>query len=176
MLQHSLQSKQKQITAMPGSDFTATIDNRDYMKIMSALSDLSSLEKDAVIAKGISEGLSIIVKAGKTNLRSSGTHLNNVYTGRRAGKTTHLVNSFKTLTNKKQLKGYGGFKRPDGAAAHLIDRGTKVRMTKKDANRGKVTGNLFWTKAVRQNSEKAQNELMESVRKSIENIMKRNSR
>lgn len=151
---------------MANSDFTATIAPDDYARIMTALSELSSLEKEAVIAKGISEGLTIITNEGKRNLKASSTRV-------RSG---NLIHSFKTMTKKKDLKGYGGFSRPKGAAAHLIDRGTQVRMTKKGANRGRVTGNLFWTRAVQNNRDKAQKELMESVRKSIENIMKRNSR
>ena len=148
------------------SDFSATLDPRDYTKIMNMLQDLSHLEREAIIAKGIQEGLRVVVQEGKTNLANSGTRV----------RTGNLSGSFKVLTKKKDLKGYAGFSRPKGAHAHLIDRGTVVRHTKKGANRGKVTGNMFWTNAVERKSGKAQEELMESVRKSIENIMKRNSR
>ena len=151
---------------MPNSDFTSTLDSRDYIKVMNALSDLSKIEKEAVVAKAISEGLSLIVQEGKKNLQQSSTKV----------RTGNLSHSFKTLTSKKELKGYGGFRRPQGAHAHLIDRGTVVRKNRKGQNRGKVTGNLFWTKAVQMVGPRAQSELMESVRKSIENIMKRNSR
>ena len=147
------------------ADFTATIDRQDYIKIMNALSDLSSLEREAVIAKGIQEGLKIVVQEGKSNLASSGIKV-------RSG---NLSGSFKILTKKRDLKGYAGFSRPKGAAAHLLDRGTKMRSTKKGANRGMVTGNYFWTKAVEGKSGRAQQELMESVQKSIENIIRRNS-
>lgn len=155
-------------------DFSATVDNHDYVKIMNMLSNLSHLEREAVIAKGIQEGLKVVVEQGKSNLMSSGIHLNNMYTGKRAGKTTHLIKSFKIVTKKRDLRGYGGFKRPDGCAAHIIDRGTKIRSTKKGANRGMVNGNYFWTNAVKDKSGKAQQELMDSVIKSVENIMKRN--
>lgn len=149
---------------MANSDFTATVDKRDYTKIMNALSDLSKIEREAAIAKGIQEGLAVIVNQGKANLAASGTKV----------RTGNLSGSFKKLTKKSQLKGYGGFSRPKGAAAHLIDRGTKVRHTKTGANRGSVTGNLFWTKAVNETKDKAQQELMESIQKTIENIINRN--
>lgn len=149
---------------MANSDFTATVDKRDYTKIMNALSDLSKIEREAAIAKGIQEGLAVIVNQGKANLAASGTKV----------RTGNLSGSFKKLTKKSQLKGYAGFSRPKGAAAHLIDRGTKVRHTKTGANRGSVTGNLFWTKAVNETKDKAQQELMESVQKTIENIINRN--
>lgn len=160
---------------MANSDFTATLDHMDYARIMNALSELSAIEREAIIAKAIQEGLSYISKQGKSKLESSGIHLYNVYGGKRAGKTTHLIKSFKVITKKKQMKGYAGFSRPAGSAAHLIDRGTVVRSTKKGYNRGRVVGNYFWTNAVKQTKDKAQNELMESVRKSIEKIIKRNS-
>ena len=160
---------------MAANDFSMTIAPEDYRKIMNTLSALSKLERDAVITKGLQEGLELIVEQGKRNLKSSGIHLNNTYTGKRAGKTTHLVKSFKKIIKKNDLKGWGGFSRPAGSAAHLIDRGTQVRTTRKGANRGKVTGNLFWTKAVDAKSYQAQEELMDSVQKSMQNIIKRNN-
>ena len=149
---------------MASSDFTATVDKRDYIKIMNALAGLSKIEREAAIAKGISEGLAVIVRQGKANLAASNTKV----------RTGNLKGSFKKITKKTQLKGYAGFSRPKGAAAHLIDRGTKVRHTKSGANRGAVTGNLFWTKAVNETKEKAQQELMDSIKKTIEKIMNRN--
>lgn len=156
------------------ADFSATVDPKDYMRIMNMLSDLSKFERDAVIAKGIQEGLKIVVQEGKQNLKSSGIKLNNVYTGKRAGKKTHLINTFRVLTKKGELKGYGGFIRPAGSAAHLIDRGTAVRYTKSGARRGQVHGNYFWTKAVEGKSGKAMQELYDSIEKSIKMIQNRN--
>ena len=160
---------------MAASDFSMTLSPEDYAKVMYTLSALSKLEQDAVITKGLQEGIEIIIRQGNKNLMSSGIKLNNTYTGKRANKTTHLVKSFKKIIKKKDLKGWGGFSRPAGSAAHLIDRGTDMRTTRKGANRGKVTGNLFWTKAVDAKSYEAQMELMDSVQKSINNIMIRNS-
>ena len=145
-------------------NFSATVDPNDYRKLMGLLTGLSEFEKDAVVAKAIQEGLKVIMQQGKTNLATSGTKV-------RKG---NLSGSFKVLTNKKDLKGYAGFKRPQGAAAHLIDRGTKVRYTRNGAKRGKVTGNLFWTNAVRDKSGKAMDELMDSVQKTIQRIINKN--
>lgn len=145
-------------------NFTATLDPMDYAKIMNALSSMSKLEREAIIAKGLQEGLKVIVQQGKANLASSGIKV-------RKGNLSH---SFKVLTKKRELRGYAGFSRPKGAAAHLLDRGTKKRYTKTGANRGSVKPTYFWTNAVKDKNGKAQEELMDSVRKSIENIMKRN--
>ena len=141
------------------------MDKRDYAKIMNTLSDMSKLEREAAIQKAISEALDVIVRQGKANLAASNTKV-------RTGK---LRGSFKKLTKKSQLKGYAGFKRPQGAAAHLIDRGTAVRQTKSGANRGMVVGNYFWTRAVESKMDYAQRELMDSVKKTIENIINRNN-
>ena len=146
------------------SDFTARVDPKDYIKIMNALSSMSKMEREAIIQKAIQEGLDIVVKQGKANLAASGTKV----------RTGNLKGSFKKITKKTQLKGYAGFSRPKGSAAHLIDRGTKERQTKKGANRGKVTGNYFWTRAVESTKDRAMQELMDSVRKTLDNIIKRN--
>lgn len=146
------------------NDFTATVDKKDYIKIMNALSDMSKLEREAIIQKAIQEGLDIVVRQGKSNLASSGTKV----------RTGNLKGSFKKITKKTQLKGYAGFSRPKGSAAHLIDRGTKVRQTKKGANRGSVTGNYFWTRAVESTKDKAMQELMDSIKKTLDNIINRN--
>lgn len=150
---------------MAKGDFTAKIDPRDYVKIMDTLSGLSEIEREAAIAKAISEGLDVILRQGKANLAAS-----NIKT-----RTGNLKGSFTKLTNKTKLYGYAGFKRPQGAAAHLLDRGTKKRYTKTGANRGSVTGNYFWTKAVEMKKEEAQRELMDSVEKTIQNIINRNN-
>lgn len=145
-------------------NFSMTVDKRDYIKIMNALDGLSKIEREAAISKAIQEGLDVIVKQGKANLAASNTKV----------RTGNLKGSFKKITKKSQLKGYAGFSRPKGSAAHLIDRGTQVRSTRSGANRGRVTGNYFWTKAVQDKGGKAQETLMESIKKTIENIMNRN--
>lgn len=145
-------------------NFTATLDKKDYIKVMNTLNGLSNFQREAIINKAISEGLDVIVREGKANLASSGTKV----------RTGNLSGSFKKLTKKSQLKGYAGFSRPKGSAAHLIDRGTKVRTTRTGANRGRVIGNLFWTRAVEDNKQKAQDALMESIRKTIDKIITRN--
>jgi hypothetical protein len=145
-------------------NFNATLDKNDYIKVMNTLNGLSNFQREAIINKAISEGLDVIVREGKANLASSGTKV----------RTGNLSGSFKKLTKKSQLKGYAGFSRPKGSAAHLIDRGTKVRTTRTGANRGRVIGNLFWTKAVEDNKQKAQDALMESIRKTIDKIITRN--
>ena len=159
------------------NDFTFTIDSQDYIRLTKMLSSLSKVEQDAVVKKGLQEGVSVIKRQGKADLKSSGIHLNNVYGGKRANKG-HLINSFRTYIKKgvrsDGMRGYGGFKRPEGSVAHLIDRGTQERYTKSGAKRGKVTANYFWTNAVEKTGDKAMSELVDSITKSINKIIDRN--
>lgn len=146
-------------------DFSFTVDQDDYIRLMKTMSDLSKLEREAVINKGLKEGLTIIKNQGKQNIASSGLKI----------RTGNLAGSFTVSTKKKDLRGYTGFKRPKGNVAHILDRGTKMRYTKSGASRGMIKGNYFWTKAVEEKSAKAQEELMDSVKKSIQLIINRNS-
>lgn len=171
------------------NDFTFTIDSQDYIRLTRMLSSLSKIEQDAVVKKGLQEGVSVIKRQGKADLKSSGIHLNNVYSGKRANKG-HLINSFRTYIKKgvrsDGMRGYGGFKRPEGSVAHLIDRGTDKRYTKKPYTdrlgrsypagmyRGNVTANYFWTNAVEKKGDKAMSELVDSITKSINKIIDRN--
>lgn len=124
------------------------------------MNKLSQIEKDGIIAKGIREGLNEILKQGKNNLASR----NGVHTG-------NLKKSFKITLNRKDAKGYSGFKRPEGSIAHIVDRGTVVRTTKLGYNRGKIIGSKFWTDAVEDKSGTALQELKESIEQSISRIV-----
>ena len=160
------------------SDFTATLDPKDYSRMMTALSDLSKFERENIIIYGLKEGLTPIAKLGRMNYTAAGLRI-------RKGK---LYKSIGVTIIKKDLKGYAGFKRPDGAAGHLLDRGTAIRRTYKaytdrlgrrypaGMNRGRVRASMYWTRAVDAERNKATNTLMESVEKTIENIIRRNSR
>lgn len=177
---------------MASDNFTLTLSPRDYSKLLIVLSQLSKIEVDAVVKRGLREGLKIIVDQGKSNLRSSGTHLNNTYTGKMAIKRSgqHLVKSFNTYIKTHRGSsptGYAGFStKKGGGFAHVIDLGTKDRKTsgpyisrgrryKPGIKRGKVEGNKFWTRAIESKSRQAQEELFDSVRKSINMILNRNS-
>lgn len=159
---------------MAQEGLTITLDEADYKYVMGQLTKLSELEKSAVVQRGLQEGIAVIVNQGKRNLRA---RLSNDPVNIRARKG-NLYKSIGRKTIKKKLKGYGGFKRPGGNAAHLVDRGTEKRWTKKGAYRGSVskgspnTGSRFWTDAFLAKKNEAAMELMESVRKSIQKLAK----
>lgn len=127
---------------------------------MQKMKNLSDIERDGIVAKGLREGVTIIVQQGKRNL----TARNNKVSG-------NLSKSMGVSVNKKAAKGYGGFRRPEGSHAHLVDRGTTARFSSSGAYRGKMSGSLFWTDAFNSKSTAAANELMDSVSKSINRLI-----
>lgn len=153
---------------------TITLDPADLKHVMNQLSKMEELEKQAVVQRALQEGVQVIVNQGRTNLKN---RLSNdpVNVSRRTGK---LLSSMGKSVNKKKLKAYGGFKRPAGAAAHLVDRGTEKRWTKKGAYRGSVskgspnTGNKFWTDAFAAKKDEAAQELMQSIEQSLRKLGK----
>lgn len=155
-------------------ELTITLNENDYAYVQSKLSKLTKLEKNAVVQKGLQEGLSIIAKEGRKTLKSTlskdpwNTHMREYMAKKRGGS---LQKSIGTKTIKKKLKGYSGFKK-HGHHAHLVDSGTVNRWTKKGAFRGKVAGSRFWRTAFDNKRNQAVKELMESIRKSIQKLAK----
>ena len=159
---------------MANGEFTMTLDEADYRHVQEQLSKMSELEKMAAIQKALQEGVNVIVKQGKRNLKNR-LSKDPVNMSRRTGR---LERSMGYRTNKRKMKAYGGFRRPGGAAAHLVDRGTEKRWTKKGAYRGSVskgstnTGNRFWTDAFDAKKNEAMRELMDSIRATLQKLGK----
>lgn len=148
---------------------------------MRKLNQLSELEKQAVVSKGLEEGVKIFIKAGKSSFQA--TKSKNPHNVRMAAKMAAkrgggLAKSFSTFHRKKRTSAYAGFKRSTGGGiAHMVDRGTGERYTSRGFYRGSVsagspnTGSRFWTNAVQNNGTRAINELMDSVEKSVKKIL-----
>ena len=160
---------------MAGGELTITLNQGDYTALQNALSQMSKIEQDAIVNRGLQEGTRLFVKQGKINLKSTlSTEPQNVKM-----RNGNLEKSFSTKVKKKQGKGYAGFNK-FGHHAHLVDSGTEKRWTKKGAYRGSIsksapkTGSQFWHNAFKQRKDQAAKELMDSVRKSINKIIERN--
>ena len=159
-------------------ELTLTLNERDYAFVQRQLSKLTVLEQDAVVRKGLSEGVGIIKKQGKTNYKNTlSTDPHNVkmrqYMAKKRGGS--LLNSFGTKVNKKQGKGYAGFSKY-GHHAHLVDSGTVNRFayTLNNAPRGRVQGSKFWRSAFEAKKNEAAQTLMDSITISINRILNRN--
>lgn len=147
-------------------------DQKSLATVYAQLSQLSEIERDAVVQKGLSDGAGIIRRETNKNMHK--------LVKKRKG------NLYSSLTKKKvgklkkgDVRYQIGFKRPQGAAAHLIDKGTKERYTsgkngKPIMKRGKVTPRLFHTMSVERKGDEALNRVAESIKISIDRIMNRN--
>ena len=160
---------------MAKGDLTIALDEYDYAKINAALSQFSQIERDAIVQRGLQEGVKLFIKQGKIPLRSSLSHEPQNVKMRKG----NLEKSFTTKTKKKVGKAYAGFNK-NGHHAHLVDSGTEKRWTKKGAYRGSVsksapkTGSRFWHNAFEQQKNAAVQELMDSIKLSINKIISRN--
>lgn len=129
-------------------DFTFELDEKDYQTLQNILTGIEDVDKKKAIIGALLQGAKAIARVGKSNLRS-----------RNKKKSGNLLRSINAKAIRKYASAYAGFKRSGaktGNHAHLVDRGTAKRWTKKGAYRGSVsrispyTGTKFWTSAVQE--------------------------
>ena len=153
---------------MASGEFTIDIDRADLMAALKTLSNLSEFDRREIVAKALKDGGQVIMNQAKRNMMANG----HVKTGalRKSAGTTIIRKS-------GELKVHGGYKktkhRPNnksigGAAAHLLDRGTTDRYTRKGAYRGRVRATLFALVAFRMKKDEASRKVM----KTIDNVVK----
>lgn len=152
-------------------DFSLVLDEKSYQQVMAKLDCLTEVEKQAVITDALAEGAKLLSESGKQHLVATILHPEDS-TGRLYKSMN--VKVMKAKKNKGPV-GYSGFKRSTkkdksggGNAAHLVDRGTVDRYTKKGYYRGKVKGSLFWTSTVQQEGDRALDKLMSAIDEALE--------
>lgn len=151
-------------------NFTISLNQRDYAALQKKFTQAAKIDKHHTIKSALDEGISYIKNAGKSNLAAR----NKVVSG----------NLKRSLSKRvKKSAAYAGFKRATagkkggGNHAHLIDRGTDKRYTRKGAYRGSISkgnpnvGSSFWTDAVMIEGPRAENTLMNGVYETISKIM-----
>ncbi len=157
---------------MAKGELTIVLDEKDLQKMNALLSEYDKVDQSAIIQHALKQGMQVIVDEGKSNLAT-----------RNKKKTGNLSRSFRLTANKKKAYSLGGFKRGKeggGYAAHLVDRGTDDRWTRKGAYRGSVSkgnpnhGSMFWTDAVTDKGQEGLNRLMDAIYKAIEQINNKN--
>lgn len=144
---------------MGQSDMTITMAPEDVRKLNEKLNQLGAVVKEGIVQRGLREGANIILKETKASIERH----NFIRTGK-------LLSSAAIKTRKKDGKVYVGFKRPAGAAAHLLDKGTAVRHTRTGANRGRIVASNFHTDSVRRKKDEAMQVLYKSIQASLERI------
>lgn len=162
---------------MANGELTMQLDREDYMAVMNALNEMTELEREASVAKGLQEGARIIAKAGKVMLKATlSKEPQNVRM-----QTGNLYKSIGVKVRKKDMKAYAGF-RKGGNHAHLVSDGTEKRYTKRGFYRGSVskghpnTGSRFWRKAFESTKDAAAKEVVDSIKQTLNNILARNAR
>ena len=157
---------------MAKGELTIVLDEKDLRKMEAILDGYSKVDQSSIIQGALKKGMEVIVTEGQANLAA-----------RNKKKTGNLARSFKMTTNKRKAYSLGGFKRgkDGGAHAHLIDRGTAERWTRKGAYRGSISkgnpnhGSLFWTSAVETKGQEGLQTLMTAIYDTINTINQRNS-
>lgn len=139
-------------------------------RIYSLVDELKEVDKNKAIRSGLSRGAAVFVRVGRSELRRR----NNEHTG-------SLMRSFTTRLAKKKLSAYSGFNRSVklgddkglGNHAHLVDRGTTDRYTKKGAYRGKMPASYFWTETKRSGESEAMKKVESGVIQMVEKLKQR---
>lgn len=156
---------------MATGDLTFELNKADYERMQKMLSELSAADQKSVIQSALRTGARQLTAAGKVNLAA-----------RNKASTGNLKKSFGVRVVKKRAYALAGFRRPAGAHAHLIDRGTDKRYTMKGYHRGSVSkgnpnkGSMFWTDAVNAQGPSALNKVMDAIYKSLDEIARRNQK
>ena len=159
---------------MANKDFTIGFDESQLIAILNSLQGMEGVDKIDAIMNSLSKGVGLVIRQGKSNLSS-----------RNKSKKGNLKKSFGKKRVKKWVSVYGGFRRSGGYKgnhAHLVDRGTAERWTKKGYYRGSVskgrpnTGSRFWTDAINSKADAAMEKTMNVVKTEMEKITSRNKR
>lgn len=150
---------------------TIVLNKEEAAAVEKWLSEMSEVDRAEATASALKAGMQTIQQEGKSNLAQR----NKVRKG-------NLKKSFSIRVYKKKGYSLGGFRRPAGAAAHLVDRGTVERWTKKGRYTGSVskgrpkTGSRFYTDAVESQGPNAVRRLIDAVFNELERITQRNKK
>lgn len=138
-----------------------TVQVIDINRIYLAISELSDVDQNKIIKRGLRKGSKYLVDRGKANIKN-----------RRTG---NLYNSLVNKVKKRKLGALAGFS-VLGKHAHLIDSGTSDRYTSSGFYRGKITGNYFWTESVSSSNNEALEMLYNSIEDAVNKIIERNGK
>lgn len=134
-----------------------------YEELKKELYRLQFLVDSKEIKQGEIKAAKYLITRGKSALEAS-----------LLSHSDHLIKSFTYKLKKGKFSGVlVGFKRPDGNAAHLVDKGTVDRKTRAGANRGHIKGSGFWTNTRERYAPEAMDMIMNSVEQAIRKINNR---
>ena len=160
--------------------FRFLVDDVSKEEFNHIMENFKTVDKDEEIVRTLLQGKRELEATGKSLLVKRERFK---YSGSVPGyRTGHLYNSLtgNTTYTKNSISLYAGFKRGKGGGnhAHLIDRGTVLRYTRKGHYRGSVSaghpnfGNMFWTVTVRRLGPKIQNNLSNAIHNAFQRMTK----
>lgn len=155
---------------MARGDFKFEFDAEDIATFRAVVQEMGEIDGSKAVMNSLSRGMALITRQGKANLDTSNHQ-----------KTGNLKRSIRRKQVKKWVSVYGGFKKGKGGGnhAHLVDRGTDERWTKKGAYRGSVskgspnTGSMFWTRAVESKGPQAMEKTMNVIYNEMNKIIRK---
>lgn len=143
------------------------IEIKNIERVYALADELKDVDRNKAIRGGMIQGAKVFTRIGRKNLRSR----NNEHTG-------NLLMSMRWKSARNTLAVYAGFERSYkfqalkgvGNHAHLVDRGTRDRYTKKGYFRGKMPASYFWTDTRNEGGGAAMKGIEMGVRKMVENL------
>lgn len=149
--------------------FKAKLINREVA--VQLVAGLKDFEKDKALTTGLKKSGNVFKKGGRRRLKHYMTSTD--------GKTGNLLKSMHVRVKKQKLGVLVGFKRPLGNHSHLLDRGTKVRRTTKQKNRGAMPSGYskfrigFWMDTYNEDLTSAKSELYNGIEQAVNRIKNR---
>ena len=134
--------------------------------VLTAFNYLNHILDKREIRAGLKDASKMLMEKGKENLRTrmkSGP----------SGVTGNLLRAFRfkiKSKNRGSLIGFDYSREGKGSHAHLVDRGTSERKTRRGYSRGKIEGNKFWTDVNNNDTERAMNMVARAIQSAIAKI------
>lgn len=143
------------------------IEIKNIEKMYALVNELKDVDRNKAIKSGMIQGAKVFVRIGKKNLRAR----NKEHTG-------NLLQSMRWKSARRSQSVYAGFERSYkfqalrgvGNHAHLIDRGTKERFTKKGYRRGIMPASYFWTDSKNEGGGEAMRHIETGIRNMVNNL------
>ena len=150
------------------SDIKVEIKNIE--RVYALVDELKGVDRNRAIRSGMIQGAKVFTRLGRKNLRAR----NDEHTG-------NLLQSMRWKSARNSLAVYAGFERSYkfqalkgvGNHAHLVDRGTKDRYTKKGHYRGKMPASYFWTDTRNEGGGEAMRHIERGIRNMVDGLKSR---
>ena len=147
------------------SDIKVEIKNIE--RVYALVDELKGVDRNRAIRSGMIQGAKVFTRLGRKNLRAR----NDEHTG-------NLLQSMRWKSARNSLAVYAGFERSYkfealkgvGNHAHLVDRGTKDRYTKKGYYRGKMPASYFWTDTRNEGGGEAMRHIERGMRNMVDSL------